>query len=489
MQASDHHYTVPSQIRFAEADPYRTLTLPPCARVRQSPAASGFFHTERHLQCIWFDDTLRPDGLKTRDGEMVTVISPGRWNLEAGPDFLDATLSISGPDSRLLRGDIEIHIHPADWSHHGHASDPRYRRLIAHVTFSPVGTTSPALPPGTVEISLRDALAAIPSFSMDAVDLTAYPYAAACEHCPCAEAIRTWHPDRTAAMLEAAGAFRMEQKANRFAAQFRHLDAGTILYRETMAALGYKQNSGGFRALADRVPPDALAPLTPLDAYALLLGVSGLLPETPSPRWTRETRVFFRQVWDAWWPLQSRWGAARLPPEAWTLSSLRPQNHPIRRLAAAAGLFAGNREPLLERLRSSLQRYASLDSVVPLFAATPPLDHWLLHLGPGSDGLSTPTALVGSARLATWYTNVALPLLAAGGTDITPLLATLPPEQSNSIIRQTAFRLLGRDHNPSLYARNGLRQQGLMQIFHDFCLSERAGCATCRFPDALRIPK
>ncbi len=489
MHASNPRYTVPSEIRFAAADTYRALTSAPCACIRQSPAASGFSHTERHLQCIWFDAALRPAGLRTRDGETVTVISPGRWNLEAGPDFLDATLSISGPDSRLLRGDIEIHIHPADWSRHGHSADPRYRRVIAHVTFSPVGTTSPALPPGSVEISLRDALAAIPSFSMDAVDLTAYPYAATGDNGPCAEAIRGWHPDRIASMLEAAGAFRMEQKANRFAAQFRLLDASTILYRETMAALGYKQNSGGFRALADRVPTEALAPLPPLDAYALLLGVSGLLPDTPSPRWTPETRAFFRHVWDAWWPLQSRWSAARLPPDAWTLSALRPQNHPIRRLAAAAGLFAGHREPLLDRLRSRLGHGGGLDAIAPLFAATPPLDHWLFHLGPASTRLSTPTALVGSARLAAWFTNVALPLLASGGTDITPMLVAIPPEQSNSIMRQTAYRLLGRDHNPSLYAKSGLRQQGLMQIFHDFCLTERAGCSTCPFPDALRTPK
>jgi hypothetical protein len=78
-----------------------------------------------------------------------------------------------------------------------------------------------------------------------------------------------------------------------------------------------------------------------------------------------------------------------------------------------------------------------------------------------------------------------LPLLAATGEDMESLLPALPPEEINSVMRETAHRLFGRDHNPSLYAKSGLRQQGLMQIFHDYCLAERAGCATCTFADAL----
>jgi len=486
MQTEASRYAVPSEIRFPAADAYRALTTPLPACIRQSSSGGGFVHTERHLQCIWFDTALRPGTLKTRDGECVTVISPGRWNLEAGPDFLDAALRIGGSDTRQLRGDVEVHIHPADWDRHRHADDPRYRRVIAHVTYHPATTPPRDLPTGTVAISLRDALAALPGFSMESVDLTAYPYATNVDNSPCAEIIRGWGPDRTAAMLDTAGAFRLEQKAARFAAQLRHLDAGTLLYRETMAALGYKQNSGPFRAIAERLPPDILGSLPTLDAYALLLGLSGLLPDTPSPRWDPATRSFLRLVWDAWWPHQSRWKEDRLPNAAWSLSSLRPQNHPVRRLAAAAVLFADSRESLLHRIRCRLRDGGGLQALAPLFIPSPPLDHWIHHLGLGSPPLSSPVALVGEARLAAWYINAVLPLLAASGTDITPLLATLPPEQTNSVMRQTAHRLLGRDHNPSLYARSGLRQQGLMQIFHDFCLAERTGCADCALPASLR---
>jgi len=342
MQKPTDRYTVASEVRFAAAERYRTLTAPSPGCVRQSPA--GFAHTERHLQCIWFDSGLRPAELTTADGEWVDVISPGRWNLEAGPDFLDATLQIEGGDRRRLQGDVEIHIHPADWERHGHGRDPRYRRVIAHVTYSATATPPASLPPGAVAIPLGKALAANPAFSMDAVDLTAYPYAVATENCPCAAILATWQSDRVAAMLEAAGACRLEQKAARLAAALREHDADTVLYRETMAALGYKQNAAPFRMLAARIAPEVLRPLTPLEAYALLLGVAGLLPPKPSPRWDPGTRALLRRLWDAWWPQQTRWASACLPASAWTLSSLRPQNHPVRRLAAAATLFAENRQ-------------------------------------------------------------------------------------------------------------------------------------------------
>jgi len=183
------NYTVASEIRFAAADSYRLLLASPRGCVRQSPA--GFAYSERHLQCIWSDSALRPAALRTVDGERVNVLSPGRWNLEAGPDFLDATLQLEGGDCRQVQGDVEIHIHPADWDRHGHGRDPRYRRVIAHVTYSAATTSPDSLPAGTLQIPIGEALAANPAFSMDAIDLTAYPYAVATDNCSCAAILAT----------------------------------------------------------------------------------------------------------------------------------------------------------------------------------------------------------------------------------------------------------------------------------------------------------
>jgi len=141
-----------------------------------------FPYTERHLQALWFDDSLRPKELKTSRGEIVVVENPGRWNLEAGPDFLGAVLLI-GRERRRVAGDAEIHIVSKDWKNHGHHTDPRYEGVRFHITWFPGITDEPAtpepsgeggslFPPGTVHISLSD----ICTIDLESIDVTAYPY-------------------------------------------------------------------------------------------------------------------------------------------------------------------------------------------------------------------------------------------------------------------------------------------------------------------------
>lgn len=476
------------ELRFDLSNAYHAWRHPMPLQVRQRGRQVPPTLSERHLQCIWYDAMLRPDCLKTREGETVHVLSPGIWNLEAGPDFLGAILRIGDSDTRECRGDVEIHVRPADWNHHGHARDQRYRNVIAHITYDPGDSASPTLPPGTVQISLRDTLAQIPSFSLEAVDLTAYPYAADTEAGACAAFLGELEPDAVTDILETAGAYRIEQKANRVKHALRKFDLAALLYQETMGALGFKHNASAFRQLAKRVHIDVLEKMTAHQAYALLMGVAGLLPATPSPRLPEETRAFFRSLWDQWWSLQSRWQDERLPANVWTLSSLRPQNHPARRLAAAATLFAKKNAvtEVLERTVRLWQTSFRLSTMETWFTPQSPLDFWSYHLGAGGgQRLSKPVTLVGRQRLAAWMSNVLVPILAATGHDVQPWLPRLPSEQTNSVMRLTAHRLLGRDHNPSLYAKHGLRQQGLMQIFHDFCVYRDKACQQCPLRETL----
>ena len=87
-------------------------TAPQCVR-EGKPARPVPGFTERHLQCVWADDRLRPEGLRTTDGEVLEVEFPGEWNKGPGPDFLGAVPKVVD-GSRRIAGDVEIHIHPAD---------------------------------------------------------------------------------------------------------------------------------------------------------------------------------------------------------------------------------------------------------------------------------------------------------------------------------------------------------------------------------------
>jgi len=471
---------------FPRSASYRHLTAP-AGKVRERGQDDVFPYSERHLQCVWFDAAYRPTALRSAQGEDVVVESPGRWNLEAGPDFLDAAL-IVGPARRRVGGDVEIHVRAADWLDHGHADDALYANVVAHVTYFAGSLPAHALPASAVQIALKDSLNADPSFSFETLDVTAYPHAARpAEPPPCARVLTAWPAERKTGLLAAAGEERLRRKALRLAAAMRERGPDQLLYEEIMAALGYKHNRAPFRQLARRLPLTALgeeAGGDPLAAYALLLGVAGLIPAQFSGRWDAETRAFVRTVWDRWWKRQAAWEGRVLPRTAWKTASLRPQNQPVRRLAVAAGLFAG--APTLAARLNALELTDAtrwLAEATALFEGPAAIPYWSRRLGLAGARRPSEEALLGRGRIAATLTNVVVPYLAAMGRSVTPLLAELPAEEDNSLIRQTAHALFGRDHNPNLYAQ-GLRQQGLLQIFHDFCLS-RTGCRECRLADAL----
>jgi hypothetical protein len=444
--------------------------------------------SERQLQCVWVDSRWRPELLQSTDGEKVTVISPGRWNLEAGPDFLDAVLLV-GNEQRRIQGDIEIHIRPADWTNHGHQHDPRYQHVIAHVCFFPGELETEKLPPGTCQISMAEPLKEKQSFSFDNIDITAYPYAVIENtQSPCAEILANWLPDDCEALLDSAGEERLRLKTLQMQQSIQNSSSEQCLYESIMTALGYKQNQTPFKLLAKRIPIEKLhniAKDNPVIAYSILLGVAGLLPNKELG-YDDITRTFIRKLWDHWWKYQSQWDDCIIPQEMWRTDGLRPQNYPVRRLAAAAAIFA---QP--EYLSTKLNEI-NLDNpklwmktTKSILQTTSVFEYWEHRLTFSGKESSRTTVLLGDKRIASIIINVIIPFLAATGKKITPLLPHLPSEQDNSLIRRTAFNLFGRDHNPTMY-NTSLRQQGLLQIFYDFCLNMRNGCPNCKLTDSLK---
>lgn len=457
--------------------------------MREAPAEEASFpYSERHLQCVWFDAAYRPAALRSSAGETVIVEDPGRWNLEAGPDFIDAALRV-GTEERRVKGDVEVHVRPRDWDAHRHGDDPRYRRVVAHVCYHAGSLPPGRLPAGALQIALGRLLQSDEQFSFENIDVTAYPFAARpAQGTPCAALLASWTTERRVELLRSAGEARLSVKAERMAAAIRERGADQVLYEETMAGLGFKQNSAAFRQLARRLRFDALrleAGDDAFAAYAMLLGVAGLLPARLPAAWDAATKAFVRDLWDVWWKKQAAWERCVMPRTAWRLGGQRPQNQPVRRLAAAAILFS-RRVPLAGALAalSPGRSAAWFRQAADAFSADDGLPYWRRRLAFASGPGRTDIALLGPDRVAALLSNVAIPFRAATGDDVAPLLAHLPAEDDNAVMRQTAFSLFGRDYNPATH-RHGILQQGLMQIFHDFCLNRRSGCSGCRLAGAL----
>ena len=143
---------------------------------------------------------------------------------------------------------------------------------------------------------------------------------------------------------------------------------------------------------------------------------------------------------------------------------------------AAADLFVGRKIPSLsENFVTRARRWLESSQGI----------YWGRRLSFSGSRQKQPAALLGGTRIDAILNNVLIPLLAAQGIPPARWLDHLPPEADNAIVRQTAISLFGPDVPPSL-CRDGLRQQGLIQIFHDFCLNDRSRCAECGLPGMLK---
>lgn len=475
---------------FPHAAIYRDMQHSMAGCLRESTTRrKAFAYSERHLHCVWYDPTLRPATLRTRHGEPVIVENPGIWNQEAGPDFLGAVARI-GRDQRRVAGDVEVHVHPSDWTSHGHGTDPRYRQVRFHVTYFPGSSDDIDRIPGAEQIVLKDALAGAPGFSFDHIDPTAYPYAARADMPPCSLVLQQYTQEQRLEVLRSAGEERLRRKSERIRQLIHEIGAEQTLYIEVMAALGYKHNKAAFRHVATLLPVEELRQISQGNArtaYALLMGLAGLLPAQPRSSWSDETHRWIRSLWDQWWRFRELFATRGTAPE-WRLAGVRPANHPARRLMGAALLFCDQRPA--GRQWEDLARRHPADWV----------ERWIRHVTSLQDPYlcvrasltgqpqAKTLALIGDNRAAAILANVLIPYLAAiDGMQgiVSRTLESLPHEADNAIVRQTAFYLFGRDHSPEL-RRPTLARQGLMQIFQDFCVNDRSRCANCAFPGALR---
>jgi hypothetical protein len=89
--------------------------------------------TERLLQYIWQFQYFNRTALLTAEGESIAVFSPGTYNRDQGPDFLNARIRIG---TVTWSGSVELHLSTSDWNRHSHEHDPHYSNVILHVVWA-----------------------------------------------------------------------------------------------------------------------------------------------------------------------------------------------------------------------------------------------------------------------------------------------------------------------------------------------------------------
>jgi hypothetical protein len=94
-------------------------------------------------------------------------------------------------------------------------------------------------------------------------------------------------------------------------------------------------------------------------------------------------------------------------------------------------------------------------------------------------------ALIGESRIAEILANVLLPLFFAEGANVWAAYEKWPARLSNRRLETGATRLFGGDPRRPHFTKTIAQQQGLLQIYEDFCLQDNSDCAQCPFPEQM----
>ncbi|MCY3712086.1 MAG: DUF2851 family protein [Gemmatimonadetes bacterium] len=444
--------------------------------------------------------------LRLTDGRTLRVHHPGTLNPDSGPDFLQAVLSF-GPGKRL-RGDVEIHIKPADWRRHGHTSDPLYNNVMLHVVLwhdeklqAVRKQNGQYIPTLVLSEHFRHGLDRIrKEYRRKTEDPAPANY-------PCQNLMKRLSVERVHALLDRKGSDRFRKKAAEMSRRMKQVSAEQTLYEFAMRAAGYTKNTDACQALARRLPLATIRALIGtggglriVDLQALLLGAAGLLPsqrlsyggEVPDDPYVREIEM----RWEAFRPSIS---TRPMKEHDWLFFRLRPFNFPTVRLAAmsyfiASGLRDGldtliagpmNGGPMnggadrgpIALLRQTARKLEEM--IRPL-----PGDYWLKHTVFGETSRTARKALIGRDRQRGMMIDVILPFIYAladrdGQSDRMNLVREMYTgygRQANNSVIQAMTNLLFIDTPEKKDSIDrAVLQQGLLQIDLETCRNKDCG--------------
>ena len=423
--------------------------------------------SEHEVQAHWFAGDFGRD-FTTTDGAQVRIVQFGVWNREAGPDFAEAAVSLDGADP--VRGSIELDPDARDWERHGHGENSAFDRVVLHVFTTRSG---PEFFTRTSDHRL------VPQVLLDVSRLVNEPPNALPEAKPgrCVAPLRELSEEKVREVLLAAAKHRLKHKGAALARLAEMHGPDEALYQALAAVLGYKSNKLPFTLLAQRLPLKLLR-AEKHDTDALLFGVSGFLRATDLADFEPTTRVYLRDLWEKWWARRAEFERLELDPAVWKMSGQRPANHPQRRLAALAQLV--RHWPTVRALKEACAPEAIAEFLTQLND-----DYWSFHYTVTSKASASRMALIGNSRVTEMLANVFFPLAVHADPARWSAYESVPATLTNRRVEVAALRLFGASTRAAVLLKSAAIQQGLLQVYEDFCLQDVSDCARCRFPTQL----
>ena len=472
---------------------------------------------EKLLRCLWFEQYFDTAGLRTEDGRALRLYSPGYWNEGSGPDFRNAEMAFG--DGSRIRGDVELHVKVSGWKQHGHAQDPAYGNVRLHVVLhndlpgAMIRHDSRDIPQLVLGLHLSADLKEI----VGALDPQVSAKSGVGHEGPCCRSARAMGRDTKwiGRFLDIAGDERMLLKAQQLAHAMKQATPDDVMYAALMDCMGYSANRHGFKLLCRAAPLRELRRWVPIDAgieerhlavQAILFGAAGFLKSAADkPAGDTATETLLAALLERWNAIGKAWPCACPDTSAWVLHRTRPVNHPVRRIAAIAAFLARHLHSGLCRAmitavesvptggREATRCRQTVEKLCDLFDEAPPC-YWQERTTFGAEVLKRPNRLIGAVRAGEIVVNAIIPHLLAlsRGNDtarmeqrLHNIYSSLRPLAANAVTKYMSSRIFTDDKQAKRTVTSARRQQGLLQIFHDFCETSDRTCESCGFLTAL----
>lgn len=428
---------------------------------------------EMEIQARWFGGEFGREFIGT-EGEKIEIVQFGHWNRGAGPDFTEAAVRMDG---ELKGGAIEIDMDARNWESHGHGANPDFENVVLHVF-----TDGPSL---NRFFTRTDAHRNIPQLQLPQYSWSQGPPDFLPEAFPgrCVSPLSAMNDGEVDSLLHSAAQYRMRNKARRLSVMADSTDPEQALFQGLAEALGFGPNKTAMAILAQRCPVRELQKLDRVERDARLFGAAGFLrPDAIEMTEDPESHTYLRDLWDCWWKMRDRVEPIRKRLIPWRVSGNRPLNHPQRRIGALSALVSFW-EKLPDLWTSPVN---NLEKHVNNLVKNIEHPFWERHYTLRSNPAERSLRLVGKDRLRDMLGNVIFPGAIGENEAFWSEYLALRKVDSNHKIRRAALRLFGPDRErQKLFTSYYHQQQGLLQIYQDFCLEDLSECERCPFPEQL----
>lgn len=411
---------------------------------------------ERLLHYVWKYKLYSNIELITIQGKPITVLDPGCYNTDAGPDFFNAKIKM---DNTVWVGNIEIHTKASDWILHKHDEDKAYDSVILHVVEKSDTTVNRANGNEIPQLQLI-----IPNN----IQLN-YSYLLSRDRCiDCLDRLSEIADFELSSWMTSLLSERLERKTNdifNLLEQSKN-DWNEAFYIILARSFGVGINSDAFELLAKSLPSRILQKhgSNSLQIEALFFGQAGLLDE-------KKSEPYYQSLQKEYLFLKHKFELKSISGSLYKTMRIRPANFPHIKLAQLAALWIK-----YDTLFSIILENNNLETLRNIFKVAPS-PYWETHYHFNCSS-SKKDKIIGNSALNIVLINTVVPIIFAYGTKYDredlkskalSILESIPVED-NSIV--SAFV------NAGCKAEHAGDSQALIQLKRMYC--EQKKCLYCR---------